>query len=528
MTKQQLGDADTLLKNGEMKAFEVDKTKILLVRVEDQYRAFQASCPHYGAPLAEGVLKDELLICPWHHACFSVRDGDLLEPPALSPLRTYPVSVENGQVMVEAAPIPRPEPEPQNDSSTYVIVGGGSAGNMAAETLRRSGFAGKIIILSASSHLPVDRPNLSKDYLAGEAEESWMPLRGADWYAKHGIDLRLNAPVKAIRLKERQVQLEDDTVLYDRLLLATGGKPRQLSSVSGYDLGNIFTLRTWTDADRILEAVKDVRQIVIVGASFIGMEAAAHVSKSANSEQVEITVVGQESVPFVAVLGKDIGRVFQETHEKNGVRFQLGTSVEAFEGENGKVSAVKLKNGTTLPADMVIIGIGVTPATDFLSDSGLELHPREKSVLVNAHLQTSDPNVYAAGDIARWQVNAQDTQRIEHWRTAQQQGMVAAYNMMGRTENINRRVPFFWTSQWGISLRYVGHASDWDVTIIRGQPSEKDFIAFYVKDGRMLAAAGCGRDQDMDALELILRDEMPLSVEQMRDEDFDLVRYATH
>ncbi|MBZ0293841.1 MAG: FAD-dependent oxidoreductase [Anaerolineae bacterium] len=529
MTQKQLGAADTLLKNGEMKTFEIDDKKILLARVDDEYHALQATCTHYGAPLEKGLLKGDTIICPWHHACFRAVDGDLQEPPALSPLKAYPVSVADGQVTVDTTPIERttPSPEDGDDSSTYVIVGGGSAGNMAAETLRRAGFGGKVVILSASSNLPVDRPNFSKDYLAGEAEPSWIPLHGEDWYANHGIDLRLNSPVKTINLDERQVQLNDGSVVYDRLLLATGGTPRQLSSVPGHDLGNIFTLRTWSDADHILKAVVSAKRIVIIGASFIGMEAAAHLAKYKKDDDVDITVVGQESVPFVAVLGKDVGQMFQETHEKNRIKFHLSTSVEEFKGESNYVTDVKLKDGTTLPADVVVVGIGVRPATDFLNNSGIELHPRENSVLVNEHLQTSDPNVYAAGDIARWQTDDQDTQRVEHWRVAEQHGMVAAYNMMGQTENINQHVPFFWTNQWDIQLRYVGHASDWDTTIFRGQPDEKDFIAFYVKDGKMLAAAGCNRDRDMDALELILRDRMPLSVEQMRDSAFDLAQYAT-
>jgi NADPH-dependent 2,4-dienoyl-CoA reductase/sulfur reductase-like enzyme/nitrite reductase/ring-hydroxylating ferredoxin subunit len=527
MSQHQVGPADSLLQDGQMQRIELEGKPVVLARVGGEYYAFGGKCTHYGAPLNEGVLKEHMLICPWHHACFDIRSGLRLEPPAMNDLPHYPLQILNGMVTVtlpndnQTAPQRSAGPA---DGRTFVIVGGGAAGNAAAEQLLREGFTGKIVILSADPVVPVDRPNLSKDYLDGHAKPEWIPLRDQDWYTARGIDVRLNARVKSISPDAHTITMESgETVRYDRLLLATGGTPRHLTNVPGVDLGGIYVLRTLADADRIIAAAQSGQRAVIIGASFIGMEVAASL---AGGRGVAVTVVAPEAVPFATILGEEIGRMFQQVHEQNKVRFCLGDGVTGFSGENGQVRQVELKSGEKLDADFVVVGIGVAPATDFLRGSGLPLNERDHSVLVNANLQTSHPDIFAAGDIARWDNGSEGGTRIEHWRLAQQHGIVAAKNLLGGSEDINAHVPFFWTTQWKVTLNYVGHATKWDEIIFRGKPADQKFIAFYISGGKLLAAAGCGYDTELDAIEIILRDRMPLSPGQMRDQSFDLITYA--
>lgn len=524
MAEHLLGQADTLLQDGQMKPFELEGKAVLLARAGGQYYATGGKCAHYGAPLHEGLLHGHEVMCPWHHACYDIRSGARLEPPALNNIAHYPVRVENGQVMVTLPHDNATAPEGKADPAvqqTFVIIGGGAAGSAAAEELRRQNFGGRIIILSAVPDVPVDRPNLSKDYLDGHAKPEWMPLRSADWYAQRDIELRLNTQVTGLDLDAHTITLAGgESLRYDKLLLATGANPRQLRDTPGVELEGIYTLRTQGDADAIIQAVENGKRVVIVGASFIGLEVAASL---ASGRGASVSVVAPESVPFDRILGVEIGRMFQRAHEANGVQFYLGDGVTGFIGENNRVSGVQLKSGKTLDADFVVVGIGVAPATGFLRDSGLRLNEKDGSVHVDHHLRTGHPDVYAAGDIARW--GEGNGTRIEHWRVAQQHGIVAAHNMLGQADDVGQHVPFFWTSQWGVILNYVGHATEWDEIIYRGSPEQKDFVAFYVKDGQLLAAAGCNHDQDLIALEFILQRNLPLSVEQMRDPSFSLVDY---
>ncbi|HEY7711407.1 MAG TPA: FAD-dependent oxidoreductase [Candidatus Entotheonella sp.] len=525
MAEHPLGQADTLLQEGQMQPFELEGKPVLLARVDGQYYASSGKCAHYGAPLHEGLLRGHAVMCPWHHACYDVRSGARLEPPALNDLAHYPVRIEDGVVLVtlphDNAVAPQGKADPAIQQ-TFVIVGGGAAGNAAAEALRRGNFKGKIILVSAVSNVPVDRPNLSKDYLDGHAKPEWMPLRDEGWYAQRDIDLRLNMQVMRLDLAAHTLYLDQGEPLrYDKLLLATGATARHLRNTPGADLEGIYTLRTLADADAIIQAVQVGKRVVIVGASFIGMEVAAAL---AGGRGASVSVVAPDSVPFERTLGGDIGRMFQREHEAHGVQFYLDDSVTAFIGENDTVSGVRLKSGKMLEADFVVVGVGVVPATEFLRDSGLRLDEKDGSVRVNTHLQASHPDVYAAGDIARWGEGTGT--RIEHWRVAQQHGVVAAHNMLGRGQDVRAHVPFFWTTQWHVRLNYVGHAAQWDEIIYRGTPEHKQFIAFYVSGGKLQAAAGCGYDQDLIALEFILQQNLPLSAEQMRSKSFSLVDYA--
>lgn len=525
MAEHQLGEVDNLLQDGQMRPFELEGKAVLLARVDGQYYATASKCSHYGGPLHEGLLRGHEVMCPWHHACFDVRSGARLEPPALNDIAHYPVRIDDGKVMVSLPHDNQTAPQGKADPAVglnFVIVGGGAAGNAAAEALRRANFKGRITMLSAVPNLPVDRPNLSKDYLDGHAKPEWMPLRSEDWYAERDIDLRLNTRVTRLDPTAQTIYVaQGEPLRYDKLLLATGATARHLRNVPGADLKGIYTLRSMADADDIIQAVEIGKQVVVVGASFIGMEVAASL---ASGRGAQVHVVAPETVPFGRILGEDIGRMIQREHEAHGVQFYLDDGVTAFTGKDGAVSGVQLKSGRTLAADAVIVGIGVSPATDFLRDSGLTLDEKDGALRVDIHLQANEPNVFAAGDIARWGEGTGT--RIEHWRVAEQHGIIAAHNMLGQRKDVRERVPFFWTAQWGLTLNYVGHAAKWDEIIYRGTPEQKEFVAFYVQDGQLQAAVGAGRDQDLIAIEFILRHSLPLTVEQMRDPAFSLTDYA--
>jgi apoptosis-inducing factor 3 len=527
MAEHKLGNAASYLNDGQMVRLDIEGNAVLLSRIHGEYYAVSADCTHYGAHLDEGVLKGHTLMCPWHHACFDIRNGARLEPPALNDLAHYRVYVREEALYITLPQDNETEPQGKADpasSDTFVIVGGGAAGNAASEALRRIGFHGKIIILSESPDLPLDRPNVSKDYLAGHADPAWMPLRADEaWYKERDIDVRLNTHIARIDPAKHQAILDNGSAVpYTKLLLATGAIPRQLN-VPGTDLSGVYLLRTQAHADQIIEAASNGKRAVIIGASFIAMETAWSL---ASGRGVSVTVVGIEDVPFARVLGNDIGKMLQKEHEENGIQFRLSAEIARIVGENGRVTGVELKSGEVLPADFVIVGVGVRPATDFLADSGLTLENRDKSVYVDTTLCTNDPDIYAAGDIARIQDGGSSV-RIEHWRVAQQHGIVAAKNMFGGKESVTQHIPFFWTHQWNLELRYVGHAEEWDEIIYRqGTPAQKEFVACYMKNNRLLAAAGINRDAEMDAIEFMLHDGLMPSPAQLRSDAFDLIKFA--
>jgi apoptosis-inducing factor 3 len=301
--------------------------------------------------------------------------------------------------------------------------------------------------------------------------------------------VRVDASAKTITFED------GETLRYDSLLVATGGAPRRLE-ILGSDLQNVFVLRSFADADAIVEAAREARRAVVVGASFIGMETAA----SLRARGLDVTVVAPDRVPFEKILGPEIGGLFREAHEAHGVRFELGRSAARFEGADA-VGAVVLDSGERVEVDLVVVGVGVRPATAFLE--GVPLH-EDGGVVVDRHLCAA-PDLYAAGDIAYFpSLPTNERRRIEHWRTAQQQGRVAAHNMAGRVVEFDG-VPFFWTRQFDAGLLYVGHAANWDEIIYEGEVSARDFLAFYVAEGRVLAVAGMNRDREMAALEELLR-----------------------
>lgn len=509
----QVGD----LQEGQMRQVSVAKTEVLLTRINGQFQALGATCPHYGAPLVRGVLKGERIVCPWHNACFHAQTGALLEPPGFDGLPCYPVQVEGTDVVVtvpqqqQVSKTPEMAASNPDDSRVFVILGAGAAGSIAAETLRQAGFQGKVVMISAEETLPYDRPKMSKQFLAGDPEEAEPVVwRSQDFYDQHGIELRLGQAVTQVDPTQKSITFADDATLnYDSLLLATGGKPRSLK-VPGAELENIFTLRSYQDAQQIIAAAQPGSQVVVIGSSFIGMEAAA----SLRERQLFVTVVSPESVPFEKILGAEIGQTFQQEHQRHGISFRLQTKATQFEGE-GKVKTVVLENGDRLPADLVVIGIGVDPVTDYLT--GVERNP-DQSLSTNEHLQVTE-GLYAAGDIAQFSLDGRQT-RIEHWRLAAQHGRIAAHNMAGQAVKFTG-VPFFWTGQFELKLRYVGHAKAWDEVIVDGDLAELKFIAYYIKADQVVAVAGNQRNPEMAAVSELMRLRQLPGVEQLRQGDFD-------
>lgn len=498
--------------NGEMKEIKVGETPVLLARVDDRCYALAAHCTHYGAPLAEGALVGDRIICPWHHACFNARNGNLEEPPALDSLANYPVRIEGDEIFVDIADlsVDRRTPEmaeakPEDDSRVFVIIGGGAAGYMAAQTLREDGYRGRIQMITREPHAPYDRPNLSKDYLHGHAEPEWIPLRGEEFYKQHGIEMLFEKEVARVDIKQKLVKFIDgETRGYSKLLVATGGNPRGLN-VPGADLRNIFVLRSFDNADEIISAAAAAKRAAVIGAGFIGMEAAF----SLRELGLDVTVIAPDKVPFEKILGAEIGQLFLREHEEHGVHFMLGESVTGFEGDE-LVGRVLLASGRSVDADLVIVGMGVRPATEILD--GLALHS-DGGVITDEYLRIAE-SLYAAGDIAHVpDARTGEYIRIEHWRTALQQGRIAAHNMAGKWTRYDA-VPFFWTTQFGITLNYVGHAVEWDDIVIKGDTAAHDFLAYFVKNGKVVAAAGMNRDRELAEIEELIRlDKMPALAE---------------
>lgn len=488
------------LVDGELKEVRVGDTDVLLARADGQYYALHPHCTHYQAPLAKGVLNGHRLICPWHNACFDVTNGHRLEAPALNGLPTHEVRIENGEVFVrlttnkDSIENPMSAPDEAN-TETCVIVGSGGAGAFAAEGLREGGFTGKILMFTASSEVPYDRPNCSKEYLQDEAPDEWMPLRTEEFYKNYGIEIRTGQHVTALDPANKTIELKSGEVItYDKALLCSGGKPNSLP-IPGVDLTGVYPLRTLHDSRTLRELGKEGKRAVIIGSSFIGLEGAMSLRKLGS----EVDVIGQEAVPFGKILGEKIGRVVQDWHEKEGIRFHLGRNVKEIEGE-GNVSAVVLDNGDRIEADFVLLGVGVKPRTDFLKGITLE---KDGGVKTDEFLKITD-TLYAAGDIAHYPT-AGGSQRIEHWKVAGQQGTVAGLNMSGKGTPY-QEVPFFWTNQQGKRINYVGHANKFDDIIYDGDP-EKDesFLAFYVQDGQIKAVAGLKRDQAIIAIKELMQ-----------------------
>ena len=478
---------DDLL-DGRMLRGHVGKEAVLIARRGDAFFAIGATCSHYGGPLAEGLMVEDTVRCPWHHACFSLRTGEALRAPALSPVACWSVGQRDGKIFVQtkrkvSKPVEPTRATPAAElPKKIVIVGGGAAGFAAAEKLRREQYQGSIVMLSNDDASPVDRPNLSKDYLAGSAPEDWVPLRPDSFYSEQAIELQLNANVAGIDLRAREVVLSNGSkVPYDRLLLATGAEPVRLS-IPGANQPHVRTLRSLADCRAIIERAKTARRAVVLGASFIGLEVAA----SLRARDIEVHVVAPEKRPMERILGPQMGDFVRSLHAEHGVIFHLEDVGTAIDGRQ-----VKLESGGALDADLVVAGIGVRPRTGLAERAGLAL---DRGVNVDAYLETSVPGVFTAGDIARWpDPYSAASIRVEHWVVAQRQGQTAALNMLGHREKFTA-VPYFWSQHYEVPINYVGHAESWDEVSIDGDIAAKDCLLRYRRNGRVLAVASIYRD----------------------------------
>ncbi|WP_431323227.1 FAD-dependent oxidoreductase [Rhizobium sp. YTU87027] len=491
-----LGIALADLPDGGKMVGHLEGEPVLLVRRGAEIFAVAAACSHYGGPLVDGLVADDGIRCPWHHACFDLHTGEALRAPALSPLACWSVEQRGERIFVgEKLKKPSPAPHESNaglSPARIVIVGGGAAGFAAAERLRRERYQGAIVMISDDEALPVDRPNLSKDYLAGKAPEDWIPLRKEGFYARNGIDLRLATKVAAIDVRASEVVLVDEArVGFDKLLLATGAEPVRLD-IPGSSQPHVHTLRSLADCRRIIAQSGTARHAVVLGASFIGLEVAA----ALRARGVGVHVVAPDGRPMERVLGAQMGDFIRALHEENGVVFHLGDTAASI-----GASEVLLTSGRTLAADMIVAGIGVRPRIDLAEAAGLST---DGGVLVDAYLETSAPGIYAAGDIARWpDPHTGENIRVEHWVVAQRQGAAAALNMLGRQKKFSD-VPFFWSQHYDIPINYVGHAEGWEAIEVEGDVAAKDCLLRFKRGGRVLAVATIFRDTDSLQAELAI------------------------
>src|SRR5437016_190040 len=473
-------DIDEVPDGGMLLGHAFDEA-ILVARQGPQLFAIGATCTHYGGPLAKGLMVDCIVRCPWHHARFDLRTGEAIAAPALNDVACYKIDKRGEQFFITGKSDKKPARQPKSSPASVVIVGAGAAGGAAAEMLRRQGYDGSVTMIGADEFLPYDRPNLSKDYLAGNAPEEWIPLRSGDFYREQKIETLTKTSAKAIDTKKRQVTLSDGRSLgYGALLLATGAEPVRLE-IPGNDLPHVCYLRTLTDSRRIIDKAKNAKRAVVIGSSFIGLE----VAWSLRERKLEVAVVGKESLPLEKVLGRELGNTVRETHEANGVKFHLGRTPAAIQDQH-----VRLDDGTKLDCDLVVVGIGVRPNTVLAEKAGIG---SDDGVLVNEFLETNVPGIFAAGDIARWPDPRAGRIRVEHWVVAERQGQTAARNILGAREPFTAP-PFFWSNHFDLHIHYVGHGNGGDQTSVSGDLKAKAGSVIFRSDGKLSAVASIGRD----------------------------------
>ena len=462
----------------------VGKKAVLLARVGEEVLAVGATCTHYSGPLAEGLLVGDTVRCPLHHACFSLRTGEALGAPAFNPIACWKVERDGERIVVreQVAAVSANKVAADSHPQDVVIIGGGAAGFACAEMLRRRGYKGRLTMLSEDSDAPVDRPNLSKDFLAGSAPDEWMPLKPEGFYAENNIDLQLATSITKIDVAGRKVMASDGRVFpFDRLLIATGAEPVRLL-IAGADRPHVFTLRSFADSRAIVEQAKTAKSAVVLGSGFIGLETAA----ALRERGLDVHVVSLDARPLEKILGPQLGDFIRALHESHGVQFHMGESIATIGAET-----VTLTDGVQVPADLVIIGVGVRPRTTLAESAGLAV---DRGIVVNAQLETATPGILAAGDVARFASSTDgQTMRVEHWVVAERQGQVAAENMLGAHRAFDD-TPFFWSAHYDVTIRYVGHAEGWDANEVDGDIAAQDCAVRYLKDGRVLAVATIGRD----------------------------------
>jgi len=517
------------LKNGQTQEAEVEgveEGKVLLAKHDNVVHALSAKCTHYGAPLAKGVLTASgRLTCPWHGACFNVKTGDIEDAPAIDPLQKFEIIERDGAVYIkgEEAAIKANRRNlsikcQAKSEDQVLVVGSGSGAVGAIDALRAGGYTGKITSISDESHPPIDRTKLSKALIS---DPSKIELRSSNYY-KEGDVQRVNGTVSSIDFNSKKVKTEDSKEYsYNKLILATGGTPRALplDGLKG-DLKSVFPLRTIAHVKDILAAAGEDggKKIVVVGTGFIGME----VGNALAGKKHQVSIIGMEKEPMEKVMGTQLGAVFRAILEKNGVKFYMDASVEKGEpssNDSGKIGGVKLKDGTVLEADLVVLGVGVRPATDYAKDNSAVKLEKDGSFAVDESFAVKGlKDVFAIGDIATYPYHGPGGNgkpvRIEHWNVAQNAGRSVAQSINKPGSKPKPFIPVFW-SALGSQLRYCGHTPEgFDDVIIQGSTDvsegKQSFVAYYAKGEEIVAVASMQKDPYMtQSAELMARGAMP-------------------
>ena len=400
------------------------------------------------------------------------------------------------------------------ETRTHVIVGAGLAGAKAAEALREHGFDGRIALIGAEPEFPYERPPLSKSYLRGESPREKARALPDEFYAEHDIDLRTGTTVERIDPGAKEAVLTSgDRVGYDRLLIATGAEPRRLS-IPGSELDGVNYLRDFADADAIAARLERGGHVVVIGAGWIGSEVAA----SARQKGLDVTIVERADVPLEAVLGREVGELYAQVHRDQGVELLTGASLEAFEGD-GHVERVTLDHGRTVETDFVVVGIGVVPRAELAEQAGLSV---DNGIVVDERLETSASGIFAAGDVANaFHPFYRRHLRVEHWANALNQPAVAARAMLGEPVSYDR-LPYFFSDQYDVGMEYTGYATSWDEVVFRGDTVAREFIAFWLEDGRVVAGMNVNVWDLTDPIQELIRSRRPVNVERLRDPDIPL------
>ncbi|XP_074778747.1 apoptosis-inducing factor 3-like [Athene noctua] len=500
--------------DGELCEVMVAGYPVLLVRNRKEFSALGSRCPHYGAPLSKGVLKGERLRCPWHGACFNIKTGDIEEYPALDCLPCFKVTVKDGKVFVTAKKKDLESSLRVKDASkrcllnqdTMLLLGGGVAALACAETLRQEGFTGRIIMATKEKHVPYDKSKLSKE-MDLKAEDIY--LRKPEFLDARGIEVWTEKEAVSVDFQKQKVHFMDgSSQKYNQLLIATGSHS-SLLEVPGADLQNVCILQTPEYSSKILELATG-KNLVIVGASFVGMEVAAFLSDKAGA----ISVVEKKEFPFQNVLGPQVGGVAMKMLQNKGVKFYMKTELCELKGKDGKVTEAVLDSGETLPADVVVVGIGVFPNSAFLKGTSIA-RDDSGAILVNLCMQTNIPNVFAAGDVVSFPVALLNGDRssIHHQQVAEAHGHIAALNMLKKEKELHT-VPFFWTTMFGKSIRYTGCGKGYTDTVVKGSLEEQKFLVFYIRDGFVTAAASLNCDPMVSLIAEVLYSGKQISKEE--------------
>ncbi len=470
------------LTEGEPFSGHFDEEPVVLVRQGQDVFAIGAVCTHYSGPLAEGLVADGTIRCPWHHARFDLRTGEATGAPALNPVSCFNVVRDNDMVKLDGKKTPDFRVTCSPNPSSVAIVGAGAAGAACADLLRAKGYSGPITLAGDEEPGPVDRPNLSKDFLAGTAGEDWIPLRTREYYESIHVDLVTGDPATRIAPDEHRISLRSGrTIDYGALLLATGAEPRSLR-IEGADLPHVYRLRTLADSKAIIAKAEGARSCAVIGSGFIGLEVAA----SLRNRGLAVSVISEDPVPLSRILGPELGKFVQDLHEQHGVRFFMEAKPSAIHADR-----VEIGDGKSVEADLVIVGVGVSPRTSLAEAAGIKV---ENGVIVDENLRTSTADVFAAGDIARFpEIVSGEPARIEHWVVAERHGQAVARSMLG-IGGAYRETPFFWSQHYDVTIAYVGHAASWDTCEIKGDLDKHDACAIYRRNGKTLAVATIGRD----------------------------------